>query len=96
MDYQREYQARLRSAGEAVQVVKSGDWIDYGWCTCAPDALDRALAARYHQLFDVKVRGAVLMSRPAILSVPDTAEHFIWNSWHMGGLERRLIDEGVA
>jgi len=44
----------------------------------------------------VKVRGAVLMFRPAILSVPDTAEHFCWNSWHMGGLERRLIDEGIA
>ena len=96
MDNQKEYQAQLRAPEEAVQVVKSGDWIDYGWCTCAPEALDRALAARYQELYDVKVRGAVLMSRPAILSVPDTAEHFIWNSWHMGGLERRLIDEGIA
>ena len=96
MDNQKEYQAKLRAPEEAVQVVKSGDWIDYGWCTCAPEALDRALAARYQELYDVKVRGAVLMSRPAILSVPDTAEHFIWNSWHMGGLERRLIDEGIA
>lgn len=96
MNNQNEYQKKLRTAEEAVQIVSSGDWIDYGWCTCAPAALDRALAARYRELFDVNVRGAVLMARPAILSVPDTAEHFVWNSWHMGGLERKLIDEGVA
>ena len=58
--------------------------------------LDKALAARYRELHDVKVRGAVLMKLPAILSVPDTADHFIWNSWHMGGLERMLVDEGIA
>lgn len=96
MDYKHEYQRKLSSAEEAVRVVRSGDWVDYGWAACTPDALDRALAARYEELWDIKVRGAVLMARPAILSVPDTAEHFCWNSWHMGGLERRLIDEGIA
>lgn len=96
MDIRQEYQRKLRTAEEAVRVVESGDWVDYGWAACTPDALDRALAARYEELWDIKVRGAVLMSRPAILSVPDTADHFCWNSWHMGGLERRLIDEGIA
>ena len=96
MDIRQEYEKKLCSAEEAVKVVQSGDWIDYGWNACAPVALDRALAARYQELWDVKVRGAVLLSRPAILSVPDTAEHFIWNSWHMSGLERKLISEGIA
>ncbi len=96
MDYKKEYQKKLRTAEEAVKAVRSGDWIDYGWAACAPDALDRALAARYEELWDVKIRGAVLMSRPAVFSVPDAAAHFCWNSWHMGGLERRLIDEGIA
>lgn len=96
MSFQQEYQQKLRTAEEAVRVVESGDWIDYGWAACAPEKLDEALAKRYEELWDVKVRGAVLMFRPAILSVPDTAEHFCWNSWHMGGLERRMIDEGIA
>ena len=96
MNFRQEYERKLCSAEEAVKVVQSGDWIDYGWNACAPVALDRALAARYQELWDVKVRGAVLLSRPAILSVPDTAEHFTWNSWHMSGLERKLIDEGIA
>ena len=96
MDIREAYNQKLRTPEEAVKVVRSGDWIDYGWNACAPVALDRALAARYQELTDVKVRGAVLMARPAILSVPDTPEHFIWNSWHMSGLERKLIDEGIA
>ena len=96
MDIREEYKQKLRTPEEAVKAVRSGDWIDYGWNACAPVALDRALAARYQELADVKARGAVLMARPAILSVPDTPEHFIWNSWHMGGLERKLIDEGIA
>lgn len=96
MDAKQQYDAKLVSPQEAVRNVHSGDWIDYGWCICAPEALDRALAERWQELWDVKVRGAVLLNRPAILSVPETAQHFIWNSWHMGGLERRLIDEGIA
>ena len=96
MDIREAYNQKLRTPEEAVKVVRSGDWTDYGWNACAPVALDRALAERYQELHDVKVRGAVLMARPAIMSVPDTAEHFIWNSWHMGGLERKLIDEGCA
>lgn len=96
MDIREAYNQKLRTPEEAVKVVRNGDWIDYGWNACAPVALDRALAERYQELHDVKVRGAVLMARPAIMSVPDTAEHFIWNSWHMGGLERKLIDEGCA
>ena len=96
IDVKQEYQKKLTTAEEAVKVVCSGDWIDYGWNACAPVVLDRALAKRYEELWDVKVRGAVLMRRPEILSVPDTAEHFIWNSWHMSGLERKMIDEGIA
>lgn len=96
MNLKQHYAAKLVTPEQAVQTVQSGDWIDYGWCICAPVLLDRALAERYQELWDVKVRGAVLLDRPAILSVPDTARHFTWNSWHMGSLERKMIDEGIA
>ncbi len=33
MDYRLEYAAKLTSAAEAVKHVKSGDWVDYGWCS---------------------------------------------------------------
>ncbi len=45
MHYQKLYQEKLTTAENAVKVVQSGDWVDYGWCTNHPVALDRALAA---------------------------------------------------
>ena len=94
MNYAAQYESKLTTADKAVQVVRSGDWIDYGWCTGTPEALDQALAARYQELTDVKVRGGILFHKPAIMSVPDVAEHFTWNSWHMSGVERKMIADG--
>ena len=96
MEYQEEYRQKLKSAEEAVKVVRSGDWVDYGWCTGTPDLLDRALAARTDELTDVKVRGGILLKMPAIFEREDAGEHFCWNSWHMSGIERALIKRGCA
>ena len=96
MDFQAEYKRKLTTAAEAVKVVKSGDWVDYGWCTGTPDALDKALAARTDELRDVKVRGGIIMKLPAIFEREDAGEHFCWNSWHMGGIERKLIARGCS
>ncbi len=96
MDFKELYASKLCTAEEAVKVVKSGDWVDYGWCANHPVALDKALAARMPELEDIKVRGGIAMWRPAIFDVPDAADHFVWNSWHMSGIERKAINEGFA
>ena len=96
MNYKALYQGKQISAEKAVQVVRSGDWVDYGWCTGTPRALDRALAGRYEELADVKLRGGILFEVPETMKVPDTAKHFTWNSWHMSGVERKMIDAGAT
>ena len=96
MDYRLEYAAKLTSAAEAVKHVKSGDWVDYGWCSATPVALDKALAKRMVELSDVKIRGGILLQRPAIFDVENPKDHFVWNSWHMTGIERKAINEGFA
>ena len=96
MDYQKLYAEKLNHAADAVKLVKSGDWVDYGWCTGTPRALDKALAERYEELIDVKVRGGVIFELPAICAVPDLTDHFIWNSWHMSGPDRKLAGRGEA
>ncbi len=96
MGYEKEYQEKLVSADEAVKCVKSGDWVDYGWCVNTPEALDQALAKRTDELTDVNVRGGILFHTPAIFEREDAAEHFTWNSWHMSGVERRLIAKGCS
>lgn len=96
MDYKKLYASKLCTAREAVKVVTSGDWIDYGWCTGHPVALDQALAARMPELEDVKVRGGIALWRPAIFDIENPAAHFSWNSWHMSGIERKAVNEGFA
>ena len=96
MDYQALYQQKLTTAAEAVKAVKSGDWVDYGWCTNHPVALDRALAARKDELTGVKVRGGVTMWMPEIAKAEDAGEHFTWNSWHCSGIDRKIIGKGMG
>ena len=96
MSFVEEYNQKLVSADEAVKVVKSGDWVDYGWCNGTPDALDKALAKRTDELNDIKLRGGILLKPLAVFDREDVGEHFTWNSWHMGGIERKLIARGCS
>ena len=96
MDYQALYQQKLTTADEAVKVVKSGDWVDYTWCTNHPIALDKALAARQNELTDVKVRGGVTMWMPEIAKADDAGDHFAWHSWHCSGIDRKIMSKGMG
>lgn len=96
MGYSEEYQKKLVSADEAVKCIHSGDWVDYGWCNGTPDVLDQALAKRTDELTDINLRGGILLKQPAIFEREDAGEHFTWNSWHMSGIERKLISRGCA
>ncbi len=96
MDVMKLYQEKLTTAEEAVKVVKSGDWVDYGWCTNHPIKLDAALAARQSELKDVKLRGGVSMWMPEVCKAEDAGEHFTWNSWHCSGVDRKIIGKGMG
>ena len=96
MDYEALYQQKLTTADEAVKVVKSGDWVDYGWCTGTACALDKALAGRMSELEDINLRGGILMWQPAIFQIPDVEKKITWNSWHMGGVERKACTAGFG
>lgn len=96
MDFKTMYEQKLTTAEEAVKVVQSGDWVDFGWAGTTPVALDEALAKRLPSLSDVNFRGGILLQTPAIFQIEEPAKHFAWNSWHMGGIERKAIAQGFA
>lgn len=96
MNYQELYRQKLKTAGEAVQVIKNGDWVDYGWCVSHPVALDKALAARKDELQHVNLRGGVTMWMPEVCKAEDAGEHFTWNSWHCSGVDRKIIAKGMG
>jgi len=99
MDYKADYQKKLTTAAEAVKSVKSGDWIDYGWCVCHPVALDKALAERMtndSSLENINFRGGISLWVPEVTKIPDVQKRITWNSWHASGIDRKLIDNGIG
>ena len=90
------YRSKLTTADEAVKVIKSGDWVDYGFCATHPRVLDEALARRAPELEDVKVRGGIALWKPAIFDIEDPVHHIIYNAHHTGGFERKHIDTGAC
>lgn len=96
MEFQSIYKQKLVSAEVAANCVKSGDWVDYGWAVTTPIEMDKAIAARYAELYDVKLRGGILTSVPEAFKVPNAHEHFSWNSWHVSKIGRNLIEQGLG
>ena len=96
MDYRSLYKQKLITAEKAAQLVKSGDWVDYGWSNNTPKAFDKAFAARLPELECVNIRGAAVLREPEIFKIKDPAAHFTWNSWHMSGYERKTIAAGFG
>jgi len=94
MDYMKEYNKKLVSADEAVRVIKSGDWIDIGPLNSQVVALDKALAKRKDELEDVKVWSLLTLRSPKIVEVDPEGETFIWHSWHLSGLDRKIAGTG--
>lgn len=96
MRFSEEYRKKLVTPEEAVRVVKSGDWVDYGSFTGQVVELDKALAARKHELFDVKIRAVTALRPPEIVKVDPEGQHFVYNNWHFSGLDRKLHDQGLC
>lgn len=96
MNFIDEYNQKKVTADEAVKIIKSGDWVDYGFCVTTVDALDKALAKRTDELTNINLRGAILPKTPAVFEREDAGEHFTWNSWHFSGIERQLANRGLA
>lgn len=92
MNWQEEYRRKLVTAEEAVKVVKSGDWIDYGFGLASANELDKALAARKDELWDVKIRVDLGVWPHYSLEADPDGDHFWWHSWHFGGLDRKYYD----
>lgn len=96
MSYCEEYRSKLCSAEKAVELVKSGDWVDYGSNNSMPVALDAALAQRRDELRGVKVRGDLTPGPIQVIECDPNMEHFVYNTWHCGGYERKMCGAGRA
>ena len=96
MDYYAEYKRKLKTADEAVQLIKDGDWVDYSAGAAFPEDLDAALARRKGELHDVNVRGNLELKPVMIAEQDPENESFTYNTWHCSGYGRRYVNAGMA
>ena len=94
MNLLQMYNAKKMTAAEAVMFVQNGDWVDYGFGLGMPSLCDQALAARAHELRDIKVRGALSLSPLSIIETEGASETFTYSSWHFSAYERKCHDAG--
>lgn len=95
MSWMEEYKKKLVTADEAVKVIKSGDWVEHAFGVAGANELDAALARRVDELWDVKIRCDIGAWPHYTNEADPTGEHFYWNSWHCGGLDRKYYNQGL-
>ena len=92
-EYTRMYREKLRSADEAMQCVKSGNYVDYGFFNGKPVACDRALAARREELSDVIITSAVTLPPvPEVVMKDPKGEVFTYCDFHFSPVTRIMQD----
>ncbi|MDR1495827.1 MAG: butyryl-CoA:acetate CoA-transferase [Clostridiales Family XIII bacterium] len=97
-EVQSEYKNKLKTADDAVQIVKTGDRVHYGlFCGIIQD-LDKALAKRVDELEDVTVYDSIwaYSEPPAIVQADPESKHFKYISTHMSGLDRSMNKQGAC
>ena len=87
-------QPRWVSADDAAALVQPGDWLDYGTSFNQPDLVDRALAARGHELSGVGIRNCLTVRPRAVLEQEPEGRAFHVFNWHFSGYDRRWHDAG--
>lgn len=88
-DFRQMYREKLCRAEEAVQMIESGDWVDYGMFNGKPVACDRALAARKDELQDVKIMTAVTVPPlPEVVTRDPEGEVFSYLDLHFSIVSR--------
>lgn len=57
--------------------------------------LDKALARRKNELKNVNIFSVLTLYPPEVTKADPTGESFVWNSWHLSGLDRKMAKSGV-
>jgi len=77
-------QQKTVSAEEAVRIVKSGESRSLWRIRPVPDLLDKALARRMDELYDVELRSTMYTQIPEGVKTTWTGSHFIMEDYHFG------------
>ncbi|MCX7983158.1 MAG: hypothetical protein N2572_09690, partial [Syntrophales bacterium] len=90
------YRDRLRSAEEAVRIVKSGDWVFYSHFAMFPYELDCALAKRVGEMENVSVIVSTAMHPSQVAACDREKRTFTYYSTFFSANDRKLGKEGLC
>lgn len=96
MDYMAEYRARLMTAKQAAALVRPGDQVEYGQVQMTPWSFDRELAARKHELSDIRLFAGHNLRLPRCLEVDPDQEVFHYITTFVHVPTRHLFRDGRA
>ncbi|MCK5688346.1 4-hydroxybutyrate CoA-transferase [Myxococcota bacterium] len=95
MSWATTYRGKLKSADEAVKLIKSNDRVYYGGNAAIPTVLVNALAKRASDLRNVELMHVLLLGEDP-LSAPEMEGHFRHNSLFVGPADRNAVNSGRA
>lgn len=95
MSWLQQYESRLTSAEDAVQIIQSGQRVFLTGNCSVPQKLLGALVARAHELHDVEIT-QVLTIGPAPHAAKELEKHLRINNLFIGQNVRSAIHEGRA
>ena len=96
LNWKEDYEAKFKSVGEAVSVVKDGDHVAYGEFAMASPYLDAAFAERVPQLREIILRATTCPFPPKAVLADPGMEHLMYNDWHFSPASRKLSDHGLC
>lgn len=96
MNWKTDYEAKFKTAEEAVAVVKDGDQVVYGEFVMASMLLDAAFARRVPELHGIILRSTTCPFPPKAVLADPALEHLLYNDWHFSPASRKLCDSGLC
>lgn len=93
MDWRERYADKLRTAGEAVRLINSGDNVYVGMFGSTPEGLSKALIARHAELSDVSIYHYI---SPFPWATEETAGHLRLVTCFATPLDRKQVQAGTA
>ncbi len=94
MGIYKQYHQKLISAHQAVDKVKSGDWVGYGHMLTAPVFIDQALADKVGTLENVKIRCSGFPGFSSVVTTDPEQNSFIYNSAFLTMADRAINQNG--
>ena len=93
MDWRERYADKLRTAGDAVRLIGSGDNVYVGMFGSTPEGLAKALIARHAELSDVSIYHYI---SPFPWATDETAGHLRLVTCFTTPLDRKQVQAGTA